>query len=517
MENPCRIACFGDSITLSWAPLFADRIRDRFADKAIDTLNMGVVSDTSVQAMARLPKVIDADPNVVLLAFGMNDWRKGVERGLFKSNLMQMATALLSRGIRLLFLTITPDGHDAQRVSGSIPAYNQEIKEVARYHGCRVVDLFAAFREKVYPLAKGLYDEIHPNEVGNQAIVDELIDIVPLSQTVIVWTFNGEHCFCNYDCPYCYVPAEINSGHAYDGRIDRWYSGFRDSFGNSRLVFYLSFGEPMAGRGFYGALEMIASESTWQAHITSNLSLSLRRLLETRLVREGRLQVNASFHPSQTDLDTFMGQLNLLRRHGIEPSVIYVMYPAQIEAFAEFFAAFNEQRYFVHVRRFRGSWQGKPYPQSYTEAQRRTIARYCDRLTVRYMLNDFEDQTEQTAARLSYAGINYLMVDERGDVWRSPDFKGRRSLGNLLAGDFHPPYRPSSYGGSFLGSVNIVASLKETGIYQLEGNHTWSFAQNGGFAHHTDGSVYYPLMDADFDDPRLQSQLHWPVQRGSSG
>jgi hypothetical protein len=133
------------------------------------------------------------------------------------------------------------------------------------------------------------------------------------------------------------------------------------------------------------------------------------------------------------------------------------------------------------------------------------------------MLNDFEDHSAKTASQLSYAGVNYMMVDDRGDVWRSPDFKGDKPMGNLFEENFKPLYRPAAYGGSFLGSVNIVASMRETGIYQLEGNHTWCFAKNGGVYRDAKGRIHYPLMVSDFDDSSLRRQLNWPFIDNNRG
>jgi len=300
-------------------------------------------------------------------------------------------------------------------------------------------------------------------------------------------------------------------GHAYPGAPEKWHEALKRSFGNQKLVFYFSFGEPMGGKGFYDLIEMIGKEPRWGCHITTNLSLPLGRLLKTKLVRQNRLHVNASFHPTQTSIMSFLESLLILRQNGIEPSVVYVMYPPQLADFVDYFKVFSQYGFFVHVRRFRGIYDGRPYPQSYTEQERRFVARYCDTLTVKYMLNDMEDKPEETASKLSYAGMNYFMLDHHGYVWRSPDFKGERPLGNILRDDFAPVPRLTPFGGTVLGSVNIIAAFRETGMHQLEGNHTWSFAQQGGCFRNGDGSVHYPLERADFQDEHLLKILDWPA------
>jgi len=402
LENPCKIVCFGDSITKAWAPLLEVALRNKFPDHQIDIVNLGVVSDTTAGAVRRLHSVLAERPDVVLIGFGMNDWRKDIDREKFRSNLSFLAEKLVAQSIRTVFLTINPGGRVFGEIAPEIVEYNENVMAIAKQCCCRVVDVFSAFTEKVFPVSKGLYDEIHPNELGDRVITEELLDIVPLDQTVIVWTFNGEHCFCNYECPYCYVPSEVNMGHAYPGAPEKWHEALKRSFGNQKLVFYFSFGEPMGGKGFYELIEMIGEEQRWGCHITTNLSLPLGRLLKTKLVRENRLHVNASFHPTQTSIVSFLERLLILRQHGIEPSIVYVMYPPQLAEFADYFEVFRQHGLFVHVRRFRGIYDGRPYPQSYTEEERRFVARYCDTLTVKYMLNDMEDKPEETASKLSY-------------------------------------------------------------------------------------------------------------------
>jgi len=494
MENPCRIVCFGDSITKAWVPIFKEEMKRRYPDYRIDVLNMGVVSDTTVQALHRIRYVLAENPDVVLVGFGMNDLRKGVDRATFKRNLSSIARQFHDRKIRSLFLTINPDYNSTGRTSKKISVYNQDIVEIAHHYGFRIIDIFSAFTERVTPVSRGLYDEIHPNDFGNGIIVKELLDIVPLSKTVIVWTFNGEYCFCNYKCPYCYVPPEVNTGHAYQGNPEKWHRALKTNFGNEKLVFYFSFGEPMASLGFYEILEMIGSESRWEAHITTNLSMPLDRLLRTRLLKENRFHLNASFHPTETDIAPFTEKLLSLRKHGTEASVIYVMYPTQIFPFIKYFSVFNKLGFFVHVRRFRGNYNGLKYPQAYTSEERQFITQFCDSLTVKYMLNDMECNPGETSQKLSNAGMNYFMLDHEGNIWLSPDYKGTHPLWNIFKDRFKPYSRYIPYGGSMLGSVNIIASLKETRMRQLEGNFTWFFAQQGGCYRDEAGKLHYPHL-----------------------
>ncbi len=64
---------------------------------------------------------------------------------------------------------------------------------------------------------------------------------------------------------------------------------------------------------------MIGSEPNWSLRITSNISVwdDLNWLVNTRLAREGRLNINASFHPLSTSIEKFLLKILFLREHGI--------------------------------------------------------------------------------------------------------------------------------------------------------------------------------------------------------
>ena len=56
MENPCKLVCFGDSITKSYAPILESLLKSKYPEYKIDVINAGVVSDSTEQALKRLQK-----------------------------------------------------------------------------------------------------------------------------------------------------------------------------------------------------------------------------------------------------------------------------------------------------------------------------------------------------------------------------------------------------------------------------------------------------------------------------
>ena len=508
MENPCKIVCFGDSITKGYCNRFEKRIKKEYSDLQIEVINMGVVSETSVDGLRRLNQVIALEPDVVVVGFGMNDWRKGVEKETFRNNLGFIVDELDKRGIRVILTAMNPDYNKGSQVSKQLVEYNEVVKDIAYDKRVRIADVYSLWMKELPNIKEGLYDEIHPNErVGNEIICKTLMRVVPRSQTVIVWGFNGlNNAFCNYKCEYCYAPHEYRLNHHFQGDINEWHDAFKRTFRNQKLVFYLAFGEPMVAKKFYDVLDMIAREPNWYGHMTSNLSPRLDRLVETKLFKEKRFNINTSFHPTQTSVDKFLDKLLFLREHGLECPVVFVMWPPFIDKFEAWFKIFDEHNFLVHVRRFAGWYNGKYYPKVYTEEERQFTAKYCDDATIKYMLNEFNIDFR---GWLSYQGMYYILVDHHGDVYTSPD-SHEKHLRNIFKGDVKLFTEPQLYGLKGNASVNGVASLLELNYRELEDNFVISFARQGG-VYHTENGVYYKNMNTDFSDPKIRKAYNFPM------
>ena len=261
MENPCKIVTFGDSITNSYTNMFREQITKEYPEIDIEVVNAGVVGETSTHGLMRIQGILDQKPDVVIVGFGMNDWRKGVSLELFRQNMRTIVDRLEEHKIRVLLMTISPDYQGFFRgTSRIIDEYNRAIQEVAYEKCIRIVDVNSLWKREIKPYKAGLQDAIHPNEFGYEIICKSLMRVVPRRNTTIVWQYNGEHCACNYECPYCYVPSNVNIGDHFIGTINLWYDAFKKAFRNQHLTFYISFGEPMLGKKFYDIVEMFATE-----------------------------------------------------------------------------------------------------------------------------------------------------------------------------------------------------------------------------------------------------------------
>lgn len=513
MENPCRIVFFGDSITRECAAPFADLLANRFPDVKIEAVNAGMIGETSRDGLKRLGTLVQERPQVAVIGFGMNDWRKGVGKGEFRENLSAMVREFLNAGARVVLLTVNPARSGRSRRVRKEPAeYSEVVRGVAQEHRVKVADVNALWKGMLRNPLRGLRDEIHPNRRGYAVYFEALRHVVPHSHTVVLWQYNGRECKCNYKCPYCYYAYSPKSENYFWGKIEDWRRAFKDAFGNQRLVFYLAFGEPTLGEAFYAVVGMIESEPNWSLRITSNISGDLARLVDTRLAKGGRLNINASFHPTQTTTEEFVERLLFLREHGIESPVVYVTWPGQLDRFESDLATFHELGFVVHARPFKGRYREKVYPEGYTDDERRFIAKYCDDATIRYMLNK-----KPVLDRRTYSGFHFFIVDCAGNIGMDSDCfrvgtKYRTLYGNISAShSLRFPTLPPQYPiGCTQATVDGVSNYIETGYRQLESNNVLHYAAQGGVFKREHGEVVYSNWKQDFTDSRVRADYCFP-------
>ncbi|MFQ5855269.1 MAG: GDSL-type esterase/lipase family protein [Anaerolineae bacterium] len=516
MREAPHVILYGDSICHEYASRLATYLADRIRSFPCTIKNMGIVGETSADALLRLETVANTPGNVVVIHLGMNDWRKGIPPDQFGDNIRQMVRRLVSVDRRVILATITPDWNgrgfalsrqDRQGTSPEVDVYNRVLWEIGRTEKVRVADPNGLWRERIQPPWKGLKDAIHPNTLGQEVICEALYYMVSRDHLTIVWPFFGRFAACNYECPYCYVPLSVNKGSRAIHSIEEWGEGFLHSFGeHQRLTFYLSFGEPTIARTFMPLIEMVGAHPNWDVMITSNLSMKkLDRLINTRLVQDGRLNINASFHPTETSREAFLEKLLQLRGAGIDCPVVYVAYPPLIPRLEDDIDFFGQYKFVVHVRRFRGWHNRRYYPEAYAEAERAAAARFMDTASIRYMLSNVS-----SLGRRTFLGMHHILVNEKGDVELCDEYPGERNLGNVFRGDVQLYSLPQPFPGPVsLGAVDDVANIVELGYEELDGNHVLSFARQGG-VYLDGGHVRYPYRNANFDEALWEKLLTVP-------
>ncbi len=510
MEDDCKILFFGDEITEKVVPQFESVLLERYSQDDFE-ISMEILSGgTSNDASEHFGSIDLSTFDVLVLDFGFHDYKKEISPSVFAQNLSELVAESKEQDIRVIISTIHPLESPFLLGTTTVDVeYNNVVRDAAEEYGIQVADIYQWWEEQVFLSNRYLKKDNKPNSKGEQLVAEAFSHVVPQSHKVILWQFNGRaNANCNYDCPYCYYPT-ANENFSF-GSPSEWKEVFKNTFGDQNLIFYFTFAEPTIAREFFDYVEMIGSVPNWELRITTNLSLpkqSLEKLANTKLANEGRLHINASFHPSQTSIGSFIEGHQVLRENGIEAPVIYVMYPPQIEVFQEHFEKFDEKDILVHVR----PYQGEGYPAAYTDRQRRQIAQFTDKATIRYVLN-----RKPPFDRHTYAGLHFYIVDAAGNIgydsnsfqWHS---RYRTMYGNLIQyNSLNFPTSPPKYPkGDYPKTVDGVSNLLEVNYKQLEDNNVLSYAEQGG-VYRTENGVVYQNKNKDFKNSSTRAEYYFP-------
>ncbi len=126
-------------------------------------LNMGVSGDTTADAIARLDAVLAADPRLVIIILGGNDYLKRIPKEVTFDNLGQIVDAIQAQGAAVLILGVR---------GGLIrDTYDNQFKSFAREHHAGFV---SNILDDLIGDTKYMSDSIHPNDLGYSKIADRV-------------------------------------------------------------------------------------------------------------------------------------------------------------------------------------------------------------------------------------------------------------------------------------------------------------------------------------------------------
>lgn len=494
MEHKAKILYICDKYTEQVYPSLVNKVSEKHNEKKGFFLEFAE-KELEISSSLDLSVLLD-DYDVIVLNYGVQE---AVEKNSFDYSLQiikDIAEYADNHQKRLILFTFPKVIKHARK-------YNSEISSVSRQYQFRIANIAFYWKN-----SHGKKLSIKSGKISDDAIklyVDAALPVLTRTKTLVLWQYNGRYAHCNYACPYCYVATSVNKGMHIVHELDEWEKAFERHFGNKDTVFYFSYGEPtMGGKHFYDALEMIGRHPNWQARMTSNVSIPLDRLLSTTLAKEGRLNINASFHPTQVSVEKFIEQCNNIRKAGIEPSVIYVMYPDQIDDFeTKYYPEFEKNHYRVHIRAFRGLYHGKKYPQMYTKEQWEKTARYMDMTNFKYQLH-----AVMGLGRMSNLGMTHILVDNYGKIEMCDSYVGDRHYGNVFDDKIYLDLEPHPFPGLVpLAAVDDIADYTELEFLDLENNNVNDFNTQGGTIKNADDSIEYPFDTIDLKDKKLINEL----------
>lgn len=174
------VVAFGDSIVEGynqpegWPEMLARDLNARFPD--VQVINSGVSGNTAANGLARLERdVLEHNPDLVLIAFGLNDMKNGESAVTFASNLTAVVDGILSEGSRPVLMTTTRLQKGASILGRVNPApFNDAIRQIAEDKDVYLIDVHEKF--KGYNTPEYLMDVAHPNAEGYRVLADIILE-----------------------------------------------------------------------------------------------------------------------------------------------------------------------------------------------------------------------------------------------------------------------------------------------------------------------------------------------------
>ena len=255
---------------------------------------------------------------------------------------------------------------------------------------------------------------------------------------------------CNYRCAYCFF------GHETLGARLRTFSepsGWSSAFDATGLIWLLHMtgGEP----SIYPEFVELCERLTTRHFISINSNLTHSSLAElSRRVDPSRISfINAGLHLQERELrnghTAFLRNADTLRARNFPLVVSLVATPSALVRFDEAIALLAPIGLFPIPKLFRGTADGKTYPDAYSGAEKQRFGAMAARARDFYradllkrdeppsidMLNDelFLDGMPSYRGALCTAGERFVQILPNGDVHRCG---GSDSQGNILAGTF---------------------------------------------------------------------------------
>jgi MoaA/NifB/PqqE/SkfB family radical SAM enzyme len=259
------------------------------------------------------------------------------------------------------------------------------------------------------------------------------------------WALNK---FCNFSCPYCFVPAKEKRGAGNEGHDVQEIIDAFDNSGKIWLV-HMSGGEPFLHPDFIGLCKGL----TEKHYISVNTNLSSRLVYDfcERIDPERVSFMHCSLHIIEREkknlVNDFIEKVKMLEQAKHNVFITQVMWPPVVERFSQISDFFSKHGMHVRPKIFRGYYKWKEYPESYSQKERNAI--------LNFMKVCGEDpQPDKTAGHINpdldklwinghvsfrgtpcLAGVKFVSIKFNGDIRRC--ISDSTNLGNMYRGEFN--------------------------------------------------------------------------------
>ena len=147
-------------------------LKDAYPNAVINVIVTAIGGENSEQGAKRFHRdVLALHPDVVLIDYGLNDRRIGLDRA--RKAWTAMIRAAQSRKIRVIVLTPTPDDKtDLSDPNAPLLMHAEQIRQLAAHFGVGLADSLKAFEGK--DVRQFLSQSNHPNLAGHRLVLQQL-------------------------------------------------------------------------------------------------------------------------------------------------------------------------------------------------------------------------------------------------------------------------------------------------------------------------------------------------------
>jgi MoaA/NifB/PqqE/SkfB family radical SAM enzyme len=248
-----------------------------------------------------------------------------------------------------------------------------------------------------------------------------------MEKVTFVWDI---HYKCNFRCPYCWFDKNWDAME----KVTRYMSvpelmkvwrRIYDRHGECHIM--ITGGEPSIYPNF---VEFIAELSKLHTvKVTSQLSGDMYAFAEK--VDPSRVTLDMNFHPKDSNYDSFLSKILALKKKGFQGGVCYLAYPPNMDKIDFYNNKFKEHGIGFALAAFWGEHNGKKYPDSYSEAERKMMEPFLGDISrVKYHL-----EGKKTLGKLCRSGQVYASIKADGKVTRCGPLS-HKPIGNIFDDDF---------------------------------------------------------------------------------
>lgn len=165
LNNPgLAVVALGDSLTAGYGAPAGQSFPDELAKQtARPVINLGRNGDIAEQGAARLQKALDANPYMVLIEFGGNDFMRGVSFERTLSAMEEMTDRVQAAGA--VAVIVDTGGYPGMR------AYSRAYKKLAQEKGAVFVP---GILDGIFTKSQYKADTVHPNAAGYKIVADRV-------------------------------------------------------------------------------------------------------------------------------------------------------------------------------------------------------------------------------------------------------------------------------------------------------------------------------------------------------